>query len=92
MNLIKNSYLDYDFSRHDSENWVPFILQIKTPTPNLSIDEQVNATLNLYELNSLDESIDNLVLNIASCGEKKYIFLVAKVFPSLRLPQSQRIM
>lgn len=61
--LLKTELLDISSERGDDvENWIPFILDVTSPTMKIHLEEEIGATFTLYELKVLIMSLKNLVI------------------------------
>lgn len=74
LNLINNSMFDYQSSKSDYENWIPFIILLETPQKTLQIKEFQKATMTVGNIFNLIEGIYRIVNSLENKKDDTFDF------------------
>lgn len=82
---LKNDMLDYDSQRSDYENWVLFTLYLDLPNRRSAIEENVKATMSVFEIKNMIHGIENVLAHLECPESYIYTFNSSESFFELKL-------
>lgn len=81
INLLKNEFLDIEPSRSDSENWIPFELNLIIENERLAYESKDGATFSCLEIKNMITSIDEIIqLKSNNRNFKRYEFSTSECY------------
>ena len=83
--LRNNTIFDYNSERNDYENWIPFLLHLVLPTRIITIDENMKATMTIFELKNLIQGLENILEYLNNQKNFLYKFVNSESFFELNV-------